>query len=315
MANLEDQQKDGSKKIVVILLALFLLGSVAFNVFQWMNKEKIEKNEAEIKEKLVSSDKLKEDLQKELEQSKADLSEFKGKTASLDAMIAQKEAELQEKASKIEKLLKDNKISYNKYLRVKDEMDDWKYNAEKYLAQVQELSEQNKKLKQQNEDLSATVSNNVKKMNELEDQNVTLNNKVALGAQLKAENLVITGIKVKSSGSERETNKASQVQKIKFCFTLPENHITDNGNKEIFIKLTDPSGQPVFKETNGGGTFSLNGQSAKYTSKQSIFYDNVPKNYCIYWNGASDANLQDGIYSAELFVEGYKLGEKNFTLK
>lgn len=308
----EEKEKRRRGGAILIILVLLLLGSVGFNIYQYVSTEK---KEQVLNEELVSSQDLRNELQKELEDYKSQLSEYKGKANKLDTMIAQKENELLEKAQRIEKLLRDNKISYNKYLQAKDEIEKWKYYADKYVKQIDELNEQNKKLVAQNQDLKEEVKTKVRELDKLTDENVMLNNKVSLGAQLKAENMTVTGVRFKSSGKERETSKAKQIEKLKICFDVPENHIADNGNREIFIRVIDPKGQTISVESLGSGKFSTGGEEALYTTKDEIFYDNMPKNYCLYWGFANQVNLEEGQYKIELFTEGYKMGERNFTIK
>ncbi len=306
----EREQKNGNR-VILILLLLLLLGSIGFNVYQ-LNQGK--KKEVIVQKEMVESQNLRDTLQNELKQINSELEAYRGKNNEMDAVIQEKERELSATADRINKLLKDNKITYNKYLRAKDEVDMWRYNAEKYLAQVTELSKENAKLKEENTSLNSTVKEKVKENDRLTDQNINLTNKVSLGAQLKAESINVQGVRM-SGGKERETSKISKLDKIRICFNLPENHVADNGNRDVYVKITDPSNQPVYLESAGGGKFQVEGKDATYTSKDQIFYDNVPKNYCIYWNSPKDAHLKDGTYTVELFTEGYKMGEKNFTLK
>ncbi|MCX6350795.1 MAG: hypothetical protein NTX03_02925, partial [Bacteroidetes bacterium] len=169
--------------------------------------------------------------------------------------------------------------------------------------------------KKDKEDLTAKVEDSKKEINKLVDKNITYGNKVYMGSMLKAENLTVTPVRFKGNGKERETNKASQIQKVKICFDIPENHVADGGTKTIYIKVIDPGGITVNISSLGSGKFSFEGAESLYTTKDEILYDNMPKNYCMYWGFAKDAHLHEGIYKLELYGEGYKMGEKNFTVK
>ncbi len=308
----KEEEKKDRKTGLVWLLLLFLLASIGLNIYLFSSTEK---KDQLLNKEMVESDNLKKDFQKQLDSAHTQLEEYKGKNAKMDARIQEIESDLKAKEARISSLLKDNKITYNKFVDAKDEIDKWKYYAGKYLKQVDELSEENKRLSTENKDLTTEVKKNKHDIDQLTDENITFKNKVALGEQLKATNMVITGVRMRSSGKERETNRASQIEKIKICFDIPENHVADNGNRDIFIKVNDPAGQPVVIQSMGSGTFTYQGTESSYTSKEQVFYDNAPKNFCIYWGFAKDAHLKTGTYTIELYTEGYKMGEKNFTVK
>jgi myosin heavy subunit len=312
---MEEEKKGSNRIVLVVLLLLLLLGSIGYNVYQGSQFSALEKKVSESEKQLIESDKLKEELKAEMAKVQADLDEYKGKAESVDSLISIKEAELQEKATRINQLLKDNKISFNKYLKFKDEMEDWKYNAEKYLGQVQELTAQNKKLKEENEELKSTVATTSKEKDALYEKNTELGLRVALAAQLIAQDINVVGVKVKSSGKERETLKANQMDKLKIVFNVPENHASKDGTKTVFAKIMDPTGQPIVLENAGSGSFKVGNTEAKYTFKEDIKYDNTAKTFNIYWQDVKEAKLLDGTYTIELFTEGYKMGEKNFTVK
>ena len=308
----QQEEKRERKGGWIWLLLLLLLSSIGMNIYLFMSTEA---KEQRLNKEMVSSAELKKDLEGQLEKIRSERDDFKGLSAEKEEEIKKKDAELEARAQKIALLLKDNKMTYNQYIDAKDEIDKWKYDAGVFMKERDQLREENKKLSAENKDLNAEVTKNKKDIDHLTDENITFKNKVALGEQLKAPNMQITGIRMRSSGKEKETNRATQIEKIKICFDVPENHVADNGNRDIYIKVNDPSGQPVVIQSLGSGTFTYLGAESSYTTKDQIFYDNAPKNFCIYWGFAKDAHLKEGTYTIELYTEGYKMGEKNFTVK
>src|SRR5690349_13357652 len=81
-----------------ILLVLLLLASVGFNIFQYYAREK---KERVLNESLVSSQSVRDDLQKQRDSLTMQLNEYKGKVGKLDTLIAQREQELLAKAEQI----------------------------------------------------------------------------------------------------------------------------------------------------------------------------------------------------------------------
>ena len=145
------------------------------------------------------------------------------------------------------------------------------------------------------------------------DVNVGLSNRISLAERLSAQNITITGVKLKSSGHERETDRSSQMDKIKICFDVPENRAAKSGNRDVYMQLIDPHGQTVAIEALGSGVTTLDRDQIQYTMKQEIDFENDAKNYCIYWG--KDTPFEPGKYDILLMTGGYKMGEKSYTIK
>jgi hypothetical protein len=133
---------------------------------------------------------------------------------------------------------------------------------------------------------------------------------VAIGSVLKTVNMKSTGVKFKSSGKESETSKASSVDKIKTCFTVLENLVTDRGSKDAYLRVLSPDGAVM---STSSETFMYNNQATLYTSKESFDYDNKDTNLCLYWTKGSV--YSKGKYIIEVYVEGNLIGSTTLTLK
>jgi hypothetical protein len=144
-------------------------------------------------------------------------------------------------------------------------------------------------------------------------ENIKLNNKVAIGAKLNASQLFVTGVKNRSNGKERETNRSTQIEKMKVMFRVDENYVTDIGNKEIYMKVLGPEGSTLYNEASGSGTFKFQGQDALYTTKKTIEYTQAAQNVTIYWEKGSE--YAKGKYIIELFSDGMNIGKGEFELK
>ncbi len=309
---LRDEPVRGNKtNVATILLVLLLLASVGFNIFQYYAREK---KERVLNEQMVSSESLRTILQRQRDSLSQQLNEYKGRVGELDTLIAQRERELIEKAAQIDKLLKSNKISYNKYLSVKDDIERYKYYADKYLKEIETLSQENKKLASENVTLKTEVKEKVKAIDVLKDQNVSLGNKVSLASKLTAENIEITGVRFKGGSKERETSRASQIEKLKICFDIPENKVAYAGNKDIYVQIIDPRGQTVSIDALGSGVTTVDGSETQYTTKEQVAYNNEPVNQCIYF-GKGTQKFDEGKYNIVIYTEGYKMGEKSFNIK
>ncbi len=303
-------RRNGGNNVLLILLLLLLLVSVIFNIFQY-NKEKVK--EKDYTAEIFSSNELKAQLKTQLDTAKLQLEEYKGRNASLDSAVQKDEKEMEDQAEQIRKMLKSNKINYNKYLDVKYKLDEMIYMKDKYLREISELNEKNKQLTAENQDLKHEVKEGKHTINNLTDKVTSQKNKLDLAAMLKADNISVMGVYFKKNNKEVESSKSKNIQKLKFCFTLEENKFADAGKRDVFIQVIDPSGQTVAIEALGSGTTEVGGTQSQYTVKQEIEFKNDTQDYCTYWG--KDTPFAPGIYHVILSTEGYKLGEKDFHIR
>ena len=312
----EESQNDNggrrgrSNNVLLILLLLLLLGSVGLNIYQYNLHETKEK---QFTEETISSKELQTQLTNQKDSALAQLEEFKGRNAKLDSAINQDEKEIKSKAANIGALLKSNKINYNKYLEVKDKLDEMTYMKDKYLKEVAELNEKNKQLAAENQDLKHEVTEGKHTINNLTDKVVSQKNKLDLASMLKADNISVMGVYFKKNNKEVETSKSKNIQKLKFCFTIAENKFADAGKRDVFVQVIDPKGQTVAIESLGSGVTTVDATQSQYTTKEEIEYSNEPKDFCMYWG--KDTPFEPGQYHIVLSTEGYKLGEKDFHIR
>jgi hypothetical protein len=152
-----------------------------------------------------------------------------------------------------------------------------------------------------------------RKYEELNMENIKLNNKVAVGAKLNTESIVVVGIKARTSGKERETNRASQTEKLKITFTIKENYVADIGNKIIYVKIYGVDGTTIYNEASGSGVFQFEGTESLYSTKKEIEYTQVQQMVNVYWDKGTE--FAKGKYKVDLFCEGLRIGTTDFELK
>ena len=301
--------------VAIILLSLLLLTSVGYNIYQSMDHNK----EVEtLNNTIVSSQDLRESLQHQKDSIMAMLEEYKGRNSALDQKIGEREKELLEKASQIDKLLRDNKISYSRYLKAKRDIDRMKFDADRSLAEIKRLSEENKRLAAENETLQVDVKTKKKRIDELTDENVLQKNKLTLAQRLLVapEKIEIMGVRMRSGGKESETDRARKMEKMKICFAIPVNLAASAGKKTIYVQVVDPQGQTVAIQALGAGTTEVEGEEAQFSTSKEIEYNNeTVNNQCVYFGNPTDVKFQEGRYTVRLFTEGYKMGEKSYNIR
>ncbi len=204
------------------------------------------------------------------------------------------------------KLLKFNNAS--KIREYKKELEDMRGVMRHYVIQVDSLNQINIKLKAENvsyvEKLGAT-QNNVKV---LEGEKAKLVKKVDLASKLDAKSLQASGLNPR----ENETKKASRVAKIQVAFTVAKNVSAPVGEKILYLRVTDPSGQLLTDaETN---KFRFEGKDIGYSSQKSIEYGGEEMQINLFYN-TLEGGLQPGKYELDIFADGNNIGTTSLVLK
>lgn len=252
----------------------------------------------------------------------------------LDAKIAEIEklggdvSELTKVKEQLEKdkiaFRRSNKVETNKYLgKIKE--------YEKFLAEKDEVIAQlrleNEHLVASNDSLSThvgTLTNErqrlVQRQAELTDSVVTftaankeLSAKVSQAAALKAQNIKVLTVNSRGKVKDKEEYKAKRVDKLKLVFNLPENALTAQESKDIYVRVLDPQGAVVADDATGSGEFEVDGAPSKFTTRESVAYQNNNQKVEMLYDNTSQ--FRPGKYSVELYSEGYKIGGTNFTIK
>lgn len=203
---------------------------------------------------------------------------------------------------------------YEKFLAEKDEV-------------IAQLRAENEHLVASNDSLSTHVGNLssererlVQRQQELTDsvvtftaQNKELSQKVSLAAALKAQNLKVLTVNSRGKVKDREEYKAKKVDKIKLVFTLPENALTAQESKDIYVRVLDPNGAVVADDATGSGEFEIDGAPSKFTTRESVAYQNNNQKVEMLYDNTNQ--FRPGKYNVELYAEGYKIGGTNFVIK
>ncbi len=305
-----EEKPKGTGRIYYIIIILILMASNGLFIYNYFNTDK---KLVHTEETLFATDSAKAELEKILTETQDNLNLYKGKNSQLDAYLKEKNDSLQEYADRIDNLLRKGKLSKEQLEKAMEEIDQLRYYKRKYLNQIDSLSTKIVLLSRENSDLKGKVDQEKRQNENLTMENVKLNNKVAIGAKLSAKQLFVTGVKNRSNGKERETNRASQLEKLKIVYTLDENYVNDPGEKTVYVKVIGPDGATLYNESAGSGTFQFQGQESLYSTKQSIEFNQKAQEVTLYWTRGS--TFGKGSYKLELYADGFQIGSSVFELK
>lgn len=309
--NSNQEQEGGNKKsfyLVLILLLVLLNGFFAFN--HWSTKKELEKVEGEKTE----LDSLYNFVQKELNANELRLDSMTGQNIELDSLLELRVAELSATKAEIEELLRKNKLNLNEISYLKKKILKLNNDNKAYVAQIDSLNKKVEYLTNINDSLSTDLISERAMNQNLMSEREVLSKKVALGSLLRPENLEATGIRMRGNGSEKETDKASRSDKLRFCFDIPANPVAEVGEKTILLRLLNPQGTTVAIKSQGSGIFIVaeTGEQMQYTTKGSFKYEGKEKSVCMYWDQTNP--FPEGVYTAYFYQDGHLLKEQKFEL-
>ncbi len=310
---MEQEGKRKRYRLIIIVqsalnvLLLLLLGFFIFNYSKTDKKLLVKEVE------LFQSDSTKMVLDNILKQTDLELTEYKGKNSQLDQFLREKNDSLQEFADRIEALLRKGKLTREELAAANDELDQLRYYKRKYIGQIDSLNNVIVNLNTENTVLRTDIKSQKRKNEDLTMDVVRLGTKVAIGSKLTTQNIFVTGVKFRSNGKEKETIRVSQIKQLKVTFGLAENYVSEKGKKDIFLKVISPDGSTIYNEIAGSGTFKFQNEESLYSSKKTIDFNQEATQVAIYWDKGSE--FVKGIYKAELYCEGFKIGSTEFELK
>ena len=174
-------------------------------------------------------------------------------------------------------------------------------------SQNQTLTEENANLRNERQALNDTVSTYTERNRELAE-------KVTLASALKAENLITNAIDRRGKEREGGEYRSRRIDKVKISFRLSTNPLAQQNEKEIYIRILDPSGSVISDMATGSGQFIFNGQEMIFTAKQTITYDNTGQEVAFIY-GRSGIPFKEGTHQVELYSEGFMIGQGSFAVK
>ena len=304
-SNKTEYQEQGPRKGIVIIVITILLGTNGLLLWQFFDK----KNSLDTtNQALVTTMAERESLQAQLNQVKAEFEKAKADNAGLQNQLSEKDDDIKAKVAEIQKLISLGGPA--QIARAKAELAKLKEMNTVYVGQIDSLNLINAQLQAENQNLNSTLTQEKSKNENLSSENNRLSGKIAAGSILRAYNVTTKGVRYKSDGTEIETNKVKQIQKIRTSFVLAENKVIDKGNIEVYLRVLGPDGTIMAPTTD---TFDSNGQPLLFTVKQDVEYTNSDMQVQIMW--AKGSAFHKGKYNVEIYHLGQIIGKSAIDLK
>lgn len=146
--------------------------------------------------------------------------------------------------------------------------------------------------------------------NSLLKENENLNRSLVKGALLTANSFDAKSF-TKILGRKRASNRAQKVDHIEVCFTLAENSLTEQGEKEIYIQIVNPQNNIVSDK----GAINFGNSSLIYSYKKLVQYNNEVLDICVDIEADEEEKpFTKGTYFITIFNKDRKLGNTQVKL-
>lgn len=314
-----NEQKSNLQPILIVLLLLSLIG----NAYLLYSNQQLKSSTTATIDNLEVE---KADLQAEFDSMVAELDDYKEENLEMDSALVSMESEIEAQKQEIKNLLSKGNATRQELSQAKNLIESLRVISKDYKVKLDGLMAENAALTQENTGLKDEVVAKSDTIQQLEGEKEQLTTKstilaeqkdllqkvVKRGSVMMVNDVSATGIKVRNNGKEVETNNEKQTDKIRVCFDVMPNPIADAGPKSILARIIGPGGTTLalsgnsFKNTESG-------EETQYTTKTVIAFDGNREKHCLFWE--QNTPFSEGLYTTELYHDGYWIGQTSFELK
>lgn len=258
------------KTKIIIVLSVLVIGLSGILLYESLNTEM---SEIEIRQQFSHLKDEYKQIEKDLDMAINDLE------INNQEIIAQKE--------KIGRLIRKNNITEEELNQAKKMMKNLSEVVLKsYKSKVRNLEEKEGGLVKEKESLAQQILKIQKKVEEINDRynkekrsskmkEHILREKeeqINYASRLILSNFILNGFKVRNSGKEIQTDKASRIDRIKVSFDIVPNKLVESGIKKIYTIIKKPSGEIVTFVNQDTGEFIFENKRMKYSDELKFSY-------------------------------------------
>lgn len=294
---MENQKSNSSLKAIILVLALLLIGSLGY-IFKLTTDAK------SLQTDITSVKTEKETILSDLKELKATYDAAIAENTSMsDELIAEREKVVGLMA-KLEKSQGDA-ASLSKYKQQYLSLD---VKMKSLMQEVEVLKKENQVLTTNLDSTKVVLEDTKNYTKTLVGQNEELAKTVEKGSKLSVLNLKTATYKLRSSGKQIQTEKASRVDVLKISFTIAENSIAKSGDKTYYVQVIDSKSNVLGDKV----TTSFDDKSLTYSFVANVKYENktVQVNQDL-----PGKDFAAGTYFVNVFDKNELVSKSSFTLK
>ena len=258
------------KTKIIIVLSVLVIGLSGILLYESLNTEM---SEIEIRQQFSHLKDEYKQIEKDLDMAINDLE------INNQEIIAQKE--------KIGRLIRKNNITEEELNQAKKMMKNLSEVVLKsYKSKVRNLEEKEGGVVKERESLAQQILKIQKKVEEINDRYNKekrsskmkehiireKEEQINYASRLILSNFILNGFKVRNSGKEIQTDKASRIDRIKVSFDIVPNKLVESGVKKIYTIIKKPSGEIVTFVNQDTGEFIFENKRMKYSDELKFSY-------------------------------------------
>lgn len=285
------------KTRIIILLSALVVGLASFLLYKSFGSEMSEMEiKAQFSDLKTDYNRMQVDLEQAIKTAEYKNAEIVAQKKMIDQLMTKNnitEEELREAKKAMEHLSKVVLEDYKN--RLKNSENKYQVLLEEKNTLIEKVNENQEKITQLNEQYSKE-----KNISRNKDKVISQKNeKILLASRLVLSNFNIAGFRVRNSGKEVQTDRASRIDRIKVNFDIIPNSLTDSGKKTIYTIIYKPNGEIVSFDNKPAGTFFLQGKKMQYSDELAFNYTNgEEKSLEFAWD---NEDFERGNYTIEVY--------------
>jgi len=295
----ENQTKSpkSTNKAIVIVLAILLLAALAYVFYSTSKHNKltdaIEDEKLEIEENLDS-------MIVKYEDAIADNTSMSNELSfERDRIIALRDS------------LKNLKsTNYNLIRRYRRQLASLERTNERLFRLNDSLSSRNEELNVYLDSANVKLSTQLANIDTLTQQNLTLAEKVAIGGVLKVNKANVVAMRERNNGKLVQTSRSRNTDAFRINFTIEENEISEPGERDVFIQITDSKGNVISSK----GSITIDETMYDYSDRTLINYLNEDVDV-VSLVEVDREKINKGTYNINVIVDGKIIGDTYIKLK
>lgn len=220
-------------------------------------------------------------------------------------------SKIEEQQGQIEALIKKAKNKDYDLAKLKKETETLRTIMKGYIKQIDSLQQANERLYAEKEAEANRANAAEGKSRELEGELSSTKEIVSKGSVLSTGEFSNTGVNLRNSGKQVDTDRASKAEMIKSCFTVRKNAIVKAGTKNLYLRIVGPDGKLLPGKDNV--TVTLDGKPEQVSVGREIDYQNQDSDVCVYYTAQGE--LKKGNYKIFVYESGKLIGQSDLALK
>lgn len=303
--------KRDSRGLIYGLLIAALLGTWGYIIW---DKSKSKEMTTQLQAQLSTSDSSKNAVQTEYNAALQRLDELTTMNASMDSLVKTKNSEVSNLKNRIQTLLnKQNKTAAD-LAEAKRLITELNEKVTGYVQEIEVLKGENLQLKTEKAELTTQKEALQVEYDQTKEQKKVVEEKLDVASTLNASNINIVTIDERKNGKEKEKDVAKRVDKIRLTFNV-SNRVGEDATKDVFVVITDPTGQVISNEALGSGRFTTRDEGERVFTKKTSVNFSAGKSAPLSIEWKPGTKFAEGVYKVEVYNNGFKIGEGSKTLR